>query len=176
MFNVITIVFISQFFIRYKVWLWDNETEDVKYFILISFIFTYYHFQYTPLLYPYNSPYIFNSISINILLLGASAAAGAFSPEILRAMATFNDRPIVFALSNPTSKAECTAEQAYVNTDVILYCRIQHNSKLICCHFRAVSYSPAGLHLEKLFWVIRLSTLVKATTHIYSPVSLWEFS
>jgi malate dehydrogenase (oxaloacetate-decarboxylating)(NADP+) len=49
-------------------------------------------------------------------LVGACAQPGIFSRPILEAMARLNERPIVFALSNPTAKAECTAEQAYAWT------------------------------------------------------------
>jgi malate dehydrogenase (oxaloacetate-decarboxylating)(NADP+) len=51
------------------------------------------------------------------VIIGASGQPKAFTQSVLEAMAVCNQRPIVFAMSNPTSKAECTAEEAYMWTE-----------------------------------------------------------
>lgn len=73
---------------------------------------------------PHKRPYAHEHAQIQDLLgsvealkptaiVGVSAQPNAFDEKVIRAMARLNQRPIVFSLSNPTSKSECSAEQAY---------------------------------------------------------------
>ncbi len=50
-------------------------------------------------------------------LIGLSTQPNTFNKEVLGVMTSYNQQPIVFALSNPTSRAECTAAEAYEFTE-----------------------------------------------------------
>ncbi len=60
-------------------------------------------------------------------LIGVSTSQGAFTQGVIEAMGKLNDRPIIFPLSNPTDKAECTPEQAYTWTQgrALVACGVQ---------------------------------------------------
>ncbi len=72
---------------------------------------------------PHNQPYAHDHASLGFIeaidaikphvLIGATGAPGTFTREVIERISAINPRPVLFALSNPTSKAECTAAQAY---------------------------------------------------------------
>lgn len=67
-------------------------------------------------------------------LIGVSGQGGAFNQEVLEKMTAINDRPIIFALSNPTDNSECTAREAY------------NHSRARCVFASGSPFAPVSFH------------------------------
>ncbi|VDO51805.1 unnamed protein product [Haemonchus placei] len=90
---------------------------------------------------------------------GVSTKAGAFTEDVIKEMATINERPIIFALSNPKEKSECTAEEAIKGSDgkVLFasgspYDDVEHNGRLFKVSQGSNSYAVPGVALAAVLW------------------------
>ncbi|KAF8821780.1 putative naDP-dependent malic enzyme [Cardiosporidium cionae] len=75
------------------------------------------------------------------VLIGLSGQSGAFSKEVLMCMAEVNDHPVIFSLSNPTTKSECSAEMAYTHTDG--RCVFASGSPFPLVHYKGKTFLPS---------------------------------
>ncbi|CAN4089019.1 unnamed protein product [Withania somnifera] len=119
------------------------------------------------------------------VLIGSSGTGKTFTKEVIQAMATFNKKPVIFALSNPTSQSECTAEEAYTWSEgqAIFasgspFAPVEYNGKVFMSGQANNAYIFPGLGLGLIIsGAIRVhdDMLLEASEALAAEVSLENF-
>ncbi|TQE12205.1 hypothetical protein C1H46_002130 [Malus baccata] len=104
------------------------------------------------------------------VLIGTSGVGRTFTKEVVEAMASLNERPIILALSNPTSQSECTAEEAYTWTEGrAIYCSgspfppVEYNGKV---------YYPGQANNAYIFPGFGLGLIMSGTIRVHDDMLL----
>lgn len=104
------------------------------------------------------------------ILIGASSVRNAFSANVLQGMARNTKHPIILALSNPLSKCECTAEDAYRHTDG--RCFFASGSAYEPVEFRGRKYYPGQCNNAFIFPGLALGVISSKASIIPEEIFL----
>src|SRR4029453_11072943 len=103
-------------------------------------------------------------------LIGVSGVASAFHPAVLEAMASVTRRPLIMALSNPPSHAECTAESAYRSTSGQAV--FASGSPFEAVRLAGGAWSPGQANNVYVFPGLGLGAIVSEARHITDEMFL----
>ncbi|MCB0772671.1 MAG: NAD-dependent malic enzyme [Flavobacteriales bacterium] len=104
------------------------------------------------------------------VLIGATGSPGTFNQAVIEKMAALNERPVIFALSNPTSRAECTAEEAYTWSGGRAV--FTSGSPFAPVHYEGREFRPGQGNNAYIFPGIGLGALVSGARHITDAMFL----
>ncbi len=98
------------------------------------------------------------------ILIGVSTVKGTFTRQVIEAMTTLNERPIIFALSNPTDHAECTAQDAYQFSDgkAIYAAGVQFDPVTI----NSKTYEPSQANNFYIFPAVGMAIVATEAKHV----------
>jgi malate dehydrogenase (oxaloacetate-decarboxylating) len=98
------------------------------------------------------------------MLIGASTAAGSFTEEIVREMAAYTGRPIIFALSNPPMRAEANPSDLITWTDGRAL--IATGSPFAPVTYKGLTYVVAQVNNSMLYPGLGLGAIVSRASRI----------